>query len=253
MRKVGVGQSQQSSSRWRAVYDEVKAFFSSGVFYIIIGCLFLLAGYQISATAHSAFVFLLSILGVALVLYGTGTNAAGSGSTGNIKVAVAGGAGVLALILGFGVVKFHTQLGEVFKRTQDYGVLQLKIDKRSSTGVTTNLKNFHVEARSGPMPLPLWNDGQMIEILVPIPSGSDESDVVVSLISKSDARELRSNYNRPFILSWSSREVRRRPGFNNEIVAKITKLLDLSRTEELPVRQLTEENELIESPSITPQ
>ena len=48
--------------------------------------------------------FLLAILGVALVLYGTGTNAAGEGSTGTIKAASAGGVGVLAMLLGFGVV-----------------------------------------------------------------------------------------------------------------------------------------------------
>ena len=38
------------------------------------------------------------------MLYGTGTNAAGEGSTGTIKVAIAGGVGVLAMLLGFGVV-----------------------------------------------------------------------------------------------------------------------------------------------------
>jgi hypothetical protein len=56
---------------------EAKSFFSSGLFYILIGCAFLYAGYSVSLgnRAHSAFVFLLAIVGVALVLYGTGTNA----------------------------------------------------------------------------------------------------------------------------------------------------------------------------------
>jgi hypothetical protein len=62
-------------------------------------------------------VFLLAILGVALVLYGTGTNAAGEGSTGTIKAASAGGVGVLAMLVGFGVVEHATQIGSVFKRT----------------------------------------------------------------------------------------------------------------------------------------
>lgn len=114
-----------------AVYHEIKAFFSSGVFYIIVGCLFLLVGYWISVTAHSAFVFLLAILGVALVLYGTGTNAAGSGSTGTIKVAIAGSAGVLALLLGFGVVKEREGLVDVFKHQRDYGVLDLTVSPES--------------------------------------------------------------------------------------------------------------------------
>src|SRR6266849_2086798 len=108
-------------------FQEVKNFFSSGVFYIVVGSAFLYVSYSISLAnrAHTAFVFLLAVLGVALVLFGTGTQAAGSGTAGSIKVAIAGGAGVLALVLGFGVVSNGRELGNVFKRSLDYGVLKL--------------------------------------------------------------------------------------------------------------------------------
>jgi len=92
---------------------------------------------------------------VALVLYGTGTNASGSGSSGTINVAVAGGAGVLAMLLGFGVVDWRKELVEVFKHQRDYGLLDLSVSPES--GALVDLSSFDVQAKlGGRVPLPLW-------------------------------------------------------------------------------------------------
>src|SRR5262245_37293119 len=84
-------------------YQEFKNFFSTGLFYIVLGIGFLWISFQ-NLESHPAFIFLLVILGVAIVLYGTGTQATGSGNTGQMNIAIAGGAGVLAAFFGFGVM-----------------------------------------------------------------------------------------------------------------------------------------------------
>jgi len=108
---------------WDRLLAEAKAFFSSGLFYILLGGLIMYWGYHLSNDpfTHSAFVFLVVILGLALLLFGTGTTASGDGTSGPVKVAIAGGAGVLAMVLGFGVALWHKELTEVFMRQRDYG------------------------------------------------------------------------------------------------------------------------------------
>jgi hypothetical protein len=114
---------------WERVLTETKSFFASGLFYILLGGLLMYLGHRLSNDpfTHSAFVFLVVILGVALLLFGTGTAASGEGTSGTIKVAIAGGAGVLAMVLGFGVASWHEELTDVFKRQRDYGVVELSI------------------------------------------------------------------------------------------------------------------------------
>ena len=59
----------------KPVYDELKAFFSSPMFFILYGSFLLYAGLALLDYTHSAFVFILSILGVAMILFGTGSAA----------------------------------------------------------------------------------------------------------------------------------------------------------------------------------
>src|SRR6266478_2940501 len=88
------------------IYAEIKDFFGSPVFFILLGCSFLFAAARLMENTHPSFVFLLAILGVSIVLYGTGTQGVGSADFKDvpIKVAVADGAGVLAAVFGFGDV-----------------------------------------------------------------------------------------------------------------------------------------------------
>jgi hypothetical protein len=242
---------------WDRVLTETKAFFSSGLFHILIGCVFLYASYSVSLgnRAHSAFVFLLAVLGVALVLYGTGTNAAGEGSAGSIKVAIAGGAGVLALVLGFGVATHGNDIGTVFKRTMDYGVLKLQVAKDSSTGITASVGDFDVHARSGSArPLHLWNDGETIEILVPIDE-TGMSDVNVYLTTRPGAKELRDKIEETYKLPRNDKsQVKPEAGFTNEIVKAITREVDLSKQKDLPVVQpVTASNPRPVPLSVSPQ
>jgi energy-coupling factor transporter transmembrane protein EcfT len=101
---------------WDRLLPEAKTFFSSGLFFMLLGGLIIYFGNRLSNDpfTHSAFVFLVVILGLALFLFGTGTSASGEGTSGQVKVAIAGGAGVLAMVLGFGVAHWREDLTDVF-------------------------------------------------------------------------------------------------------------------------------------------
>jgi hypothetical protein len=57
---------------WDRLLAEAKSFFSSGLFYILLGGLIMYCGYRLSNDpfTHSALVFLVVILGLALLLFG---------------------------------------------------------------------------------------------------------------------------------------------------------------------------------------
>jgi hypothetical protein len=218
---------------WDRLLAEAKTFFSSGLFFMLLGGLIMYFGYRLSNDpfTHSAFVFLVVILGLALFLFGTGTSASGEGTSGQVKVAIAGGAGVLAMVLGFGVAHWREDLTDVFKRQRDYGVLELSIGEATNS-IPVDLNNFEAQASSGEMPLPLWKDKQRIEILVPIPPGSEkESSVTVELTPKPNFQGSTVSVDTPLKLEWKKKDaVERRIGFNNEILEVINKPLKQAKT-----------------------
>jgi hypothetical protein len=223
---------------WERVLTETKAFFQSGFFYIALGCLFLVAGYRLTSAVqtHSAFIFLLVILGVALVLYGTGTSATGEGTKGSIKVAIAGGAGVLALVLGFGVVFERDGLTDVFKSERDYGLLDITLPK--NVGIPVDLSRLDVDARlGGRVPLPVLNDNQKIEILVPIPQriAKEASVIVVRFIPKPGFQANYVNDTQQFKVLWASNDVQETDGFANEKIRVMEVPLEPLKHKELQV------------------
>src|SRR5262249_39091472 len=108
------------------------AFPSSGLFFMIIGGAILWEAYATMGTAHSAMSFILVVVGVAILLYGTGTQGIGQWSSGqpseqlaSYKVAMAGGAGVIAFCVAGGIIAFRTQIKEAFRIEQGYMRFQI--------------------------------------------------------------------------------------------------------------------------------
>ncbi len=211
----------------RRIYRATLPFFSSGNFYIVLGCLFLWVAFSKADDTHSALIFILVILGVAIVLYGTGTQAAGTGSAqaptnDQIKanIAIAGGAGVLAAFFGFGIISYKDDLVGVFKRTIDYGVIELSLGADNTTSATTKFDRYEVAAHlPGSRPLPLWKNESSIQIFVPILSLNDPSEVNVVLRPKPDLarRDQQETISIPSItVSW--KDVKVQYGLNNEVV-----------------------------------
>jgi hypothetical protein len=220
---------------------EAKKFFQSGLFYVVLGSLFLVVGYQLTtdSSTHSAFVFIIVILGVALVLYGTGTNASGENTTGSIKVAIAGGAGVMALVLGLGVVNQHEGLVQVFKHQRDYGVIDLSIAPEN--GVPIDLSKYDVQARLGGLvPLPLFYDAQRIRIFAPIPNDKDvDTEISLSFSSKPGSG---SNYLRidDLPINWKAKEVKDSTGFANEKIKFVRRTIDARAPRAIAVRPVAD-------------
>jgi hypothetical protein len=80
----------------KQVYDEIKSFFGSPVFFILFGTFFLYCALVLLDETHSGFVFILAVLGIAMILFGTGSQAVASGNmneatSGTFSVGIAGG------------------------------------------------------------------------------------------------------------------------------------------------------------------
>lgn len=163
-----------------AVYGEIKYFFGSSLFFILLGCSFLFAASRLMENTHPSFVFLLAILGISIVLYGTGTQGVGSAELKDvpIKVAVAGGAGVLAAVFGFGIVWQSDKIQRVFKTEQQYGLIVLE----NKTDQLFDLTNLHIAANSSDgRGLYLLAKANAIEVLMPISSFSTKSSVCITI------------------------------------------------------------------------
>ena len=153
------------------------------LFFILLGCLFLFAAGKLMDETHPSFVFLLAILGVSIVLYGTGTQGVGQADLGTVpvKVFIAGGAGVLAAVFGFGVVWQGKAIKEVFSKTVNYGVAEL------TTNLLFDLRTLKISAstRDGTT-LPIIVKQGLVEIYVPISPTASHTRVCVTISNVDD-------------------------------------------------------------------
>jgi hypothetical protein len=107
-----------SVARW------IVEFTNSGIFFMIVGTLFLYVAFDTIEKTHAAMTFVLVVVGVAILLYGTGTQGIGHFDSGEklarYRVALAGGAGVLAFCVAAGIIAFSPKMKEAFRVEQRY-------------------------------------------------------------------------------------------------------------------------------------
>ncbi len=190
-------------------YGELKKFFASGTFYILLGAAFLWISYlQIGTpSSHPTFIFLLAILGVAIVLYGTGTQAAGQSNTGTINIAIAGGAGVLALAFGYGVIEKNLDIQKVFSTARYYVVVKLEPDDNE-----VNFEDFAISARRSDGELLHLKKGRhQVEILVPVSNTSEKTELTVSAHKSGSRKEDLPILKQKYEITWATKRFRR-PG-----------------------------------------
>lgn len=110
-------------------------FFRSGIFFILLGVGLLAWAYWLLSNGHSTFVFIIALMGMSILLFGTGTQSIGNAAYASpdkqltVKGMVAGGASLLAIIFGFGAVHFRKDLPEVFITQGGYGLIEFKLKK----------------------------------------------------------------------------------------------------------------------------
>jgi hypothetical protein len=169
----------------KQVYDELKLFFASPMFFILLGALFIYCALILLDETHTGFVFILAVLGIAMILFGTGSQAVLSGelppaAVGKISVGIAGGAAALAAIFGYGIVYLESGIQEFFKRTVDYGFVELTT--AGTANQTVDLDEHIVSATTiEGRPLHLWKQTNRMQIMVPRYSQHHTSTIAVSI------------------------------------------------------------------------
>ena len=122
-----VDRAQKAAALAKVSLSNWGRFFSSGLFFMIVGGLFIWAAYSTIGKTHAAMTFVFVVVGVAILQYGTGTQGIGNfdsgenaGKVARYKVALAGGAGVLAFCIAAGFVTFDASMKRAFRVEQDY-------------------------------------------------------------------------------------------------------------------------------------
>lgn len=200
--------AQGEAKSVNAVLGVFAMFFASPMFFLLLGIGFLATAFKLIDSTHPTFVFLLAILGVSIVLYGTGTQAVGSAELKNIpiKAVVAGGAGVLAAVFGFGVAWLGKDIQNVFKVPHEYAKITLELDKdaleRTKT-VPPDLRKLLITARTRDnRPVHVLTFETYIELLVPVTYFPERVGICVNLTLPPDDKSVTGTPNCPVKLTW---------------------------------------------------
>lgn len=146
----------------------MENFLSSGAFFIALGLVLLLAAYVgLSFGVHTSFSFVLVVLGVAILLFGTGTQGIGrlesEAAKGRYSVAIAGGAGVLAIAIGFGMVEKGRDIQTVF----DLQTRHVKLKLRPKADSTGDFSQYWGQFTVDGVPIPSINQGDFFTVILP--------------------------------------------------------------------------------------
>lgn len=110
----------------------IQDFSRSGAFFILIGMLLLAAAYYMQSDSHSSLTFVFVVLGAAVLLYGTGTQAAakytGGKTTAGVhpEIWIAGGAGVISLLIALGFIHKASDIKMAFREDIRLAYLDIK-------------------------------------------------------------------------------------------------------------------------------
>lgn len=168
----------------KEVYGEIKLFFASPIFFMLFGVALLYCALVLLDQTHSGFIFIFAVLGISLILFGTGSQAVASGQlpedlVGKLSVGVAGGAAVLAAIFGYGIVRLEPGIRDFFKRTVDYGFFE--ITTTGTSNQTIDFDDHAVSAKSSGMPLYLWKETDRVHIILPRYEGEQTSTITLTI------------------------------------------------------------------------
>lgn len=145
--------------------DGVPRFFASGLFFMIVGTVFLIVAAKTMGPTHSMFSFVLVVVGIAILLFGTGTQSAGEfaspAEAANYKVKIAGGAGAIAIIVALGIVFYGPKMKSAFQIEKKYFVV--KVQPLSGNTFENYLAQFSIEG----MPVPSMQRGNFMMVYVP--------------------------------------------------------------------------------------
>jgi hypothetical protein len=126
---------------------------SSGIFFIFLGLgLLFFAWLGLTVGIHTSFSFVLVVLGIAVLLFGTGTQGMGrltsAEAASRYTISIAGGAGILAIAIGYGMIVLGPRIQEVFELQTHYAWVELRADPRCSLGINKYWAEFTADGQS---------------------------------------------------------------------------------------------------------
>ena len=179
--------------------------FLTSLFLIALGIGFLAFAYKTMYEAHATFSFVLVVVGIAILLYGTGTQGAGNFESDagavTFKIGIAGGAGILALCVGWGLLNYSTQMRTAFEIERRYVRISL-VPLPGPSALKFSRYAPNVTTSGGEIVPTLWR-GNIVEIYVPYLPTEQSKILEVKLVdvSPSDRTEqLRPVYENQFSL-----------------------------------------------------
>jgi len=142
-------------------------FFSSGLFFILLGLGLLTVAFFGLGSVHTTFSFVLVVLGVAILLYGTGTQGMGrfesDANSAKYNVALAGGAGVLSFCVAVGIIHYYQPMKLAFDIQRKYVIAIVKPSGDGSSTFTNYTGEFSIEG----LAVPAMRRGNIMLIYVP--------------------------------------------------------------------------------------
>jgi hypothetical protein len=145
--------------------EQFYKFCGSGLFFIVLGMAFLFVANWSIGRAHAGMSFVLVVLGVAVLLYGTGTQGAANLNNGDnaakYNVAIAGGAGVLAFCVAYGIIEYSPKMRDAFQVEKKY--IRLQIQSTGREAIPYYAAVFSIDGAE----VPASRRNDVIEILVP--------------------------------------------------------------------------------------
>jgi hypothetical protein len=117
---------------------------------------------------HSSFSFVTVVLGIGILLYGTGSQAVGeykfkSDHAGVINVAIVGGAAVITFCVAFGMIYFQNDIKTAFQIERKYFVLRIEPNDDGSSKFDNYVANFRMNG----IDIPVARFGQNMIVYVP--------------------------------------------------------------------------------------
>ncbi|HEV7878655.1 hypothetical protein [Bradyrhizobium sp.] len=228
----------------------IGQFVSSGIFFILLGLVVLFVARSGLGIVHTSFSFVLVVLGTAILLFGTGTQGMGrlqsDAATAKYNVAIAGGAGILALVIGFGMMRYAPEIQRTFDIETKYLVVRVQPQPDGSTDLSNYWGRFEIDGNA----IPSSRRGKGFEVWVPHSNGR-EGTKHVSYTLLADPVSAKSGL-KPLIeetvnVDLSEENIDRgNAGFSFPVILKVvlvsakssdTKALNAAAAQQLPVAE----------------
>lgn len=160
-----------------------QAFFSSGLLFVVVGLALIAWADNAQNDSHTAFTFVYVVLGIAITLYGTGTQAAGAMrsdllTNGWFQGSMAGGAGLLAFLAGWAIVENHVDMRGAFDQQTKYLKVAFEIGSKDRTIAVDPSEHFISAHHEG---LPVLTSSIENQFIVLLPQKANSERCLFSL------------------------------------------------------------------------